>query len=101
MLFVKLMMKFANLEFRRVQCSPASCGNLVDPSPASPHIPQGRLQKAVPLHPMQQRVHGPWTYAIAMAPQFLHHGKPEDRFVSSVNEHVDANKAIEEFPQLG
>jgi len=50
---------------------------------------------------MQQRVHGPWTYAIAMAPQFLHHGKPEDRFVSSVNEHVDANKAIEEFPQLG
>jgi hypothetical protein len=33
--------------------------------------------------------------------QFLHHGKPEDRLVSSVNEHVDANKASEEFPQLG
>lgn len=98
---MKLMMKFANLEFRRVQSLPASCGNLVDPPPASTHIPQGRLQKAVPLHPMQQRVQRSWADAIAMMLQFLHHGKPEDRLVSSVNEHVDANKASEEFPQLG
>jgi len=47
---------------------------------------------------MKKRIERSRSDAIAVVPKFLHHPKPEDRFMRSMYEHVDAYQAVKEFP---
>ena len=57
-----------------------------------------RLKQAGPLHSVKERVKGARTDAIAVLLQFLHHRKPEDWLVRRMDQHVDPNEPVVEFP---
>jgi hypothetical protein len=45
---------------------------------------------------MQKRIKRSRPDPVAVVSQFLHHGESEDRFVRSMNQHMDANQTVEE-----
>ncbi len=49
---------------------------------------------------MKQRIQCARPDAIPMMRQFLHHSQPEDRLVPRMQQHVNANQAVEKFPRM-
>lgn len=50
---------------------------------------------------MKKRVEGARAYTIPVMFQFLHHGKAEDRLMGGMDEHVNSNEPVVEFPLVG
>ena len=49
---------------------------------------------------MQKRVKSPGTDAVPMMGELIHHGQSEDWFMGCVHQHVNSDKAKEQFPLL-
>ena len=49
---------------------------------------------------MQQWIESAWPDAIAVMLEFLHDGQAEDGFVCRMEQHMNANQAVEKFTPL-
>ena len=69
------------------------------PAPAFNAIERGAQQSRT-LQSVEKGIERAGTDAIPMMLELFHHGQPEDRFVNGVQQHVDADEAVEEFALL-
>ncbi len=97
---MKFLMKLIDLCSGLVQGLPSLASNPIDPSLASTHRRNNRLQQATPFQPMQQRIQRPRPNAISMMCQLLHHRQSEDRLMSRMHKHVDPYQPEKKLPLL-
>lgn len=98
--FVQLMMEFVDHEARFFE-SLFACGcDSIHSSSAPGHIPQVRFEQATAFHSMQQRIQCSCSDPIAMTFEFFHHCQSKDRLVRGVDEHMDADESVKEFPMM-
>jgi hypothetical protein len=70
--------------------------------PASPAFSaiERRSQQACPLQAVQKRVKRSRADPISVVLQFLHHREAKDGLVHRMEQHMDADQPVEEFPLL-
>jgi hypothetical protein len=100
MLLMKFLVQFVDLYHCLSECLFACFGQLVDPAPAAANVSQLGDQKSIAFHTVQERIDGSGSNAVAVVLQFLHHGQTKYRFMSRMNEHMDANQSRKEFPVM-
>ena len=93
MLFVKLLVQFVDLLGGFCQSPASGGGDLVDAPPSACDSAVRGLQQTAALQLMQERIEGSGANAVSVMRQFLHHGQTEDRLVSRMHQHVNADQA--------
>jgi hypothetical protein len=100
MLFVQFMVQFIHFLPGFFEGSFSGGCDLVESSPSAFDAIEGRAQQARSFQPVQKRIERAGADAVAVVREFLHHGESEDGLVHGVQQHVDANKTVEEFALL-
>lgn len=78
----------------------AGFGQLVNPSPSTSYLLGFRGQQPISLHPMKQRIQRSRTNFVSVVCKLFHHGQTKQRLLCSMNQHMDANESVEEFPLM-
>jgi hypothetical protein len=97
---VKLVVEFIHFFPCLLKSAPAHGSDAVETSSAAIDAIEAGAQKAGAFEAVKQRVQGAWADAITVMLQFLHHGQTKDGLVHRVQQHMDADQAIEKLPFL-
>jgi len=98
MLFVKFVVEFIDFGPYLIQRLPARGGDRVDAPAASADPVEAGFEQAGALHSMKERIEGAGPNPVTVMLQLSHHSQPEDGLVRGMDEHVDANEPVVEFP---
>jgi hypothetical protein len=80
---------------------PLSRGSdFIEPAPAALNSIKRRPEQAGPLQAVQEGIKRTRADAIPVMFQFFHHRETKDGLVHCVQQYMDANQAVEEFPFL-
>ena len=99
-LFMEFVVELIDFDGGFGESSLASRRDSIDSAPTSSGVVRSRFEEAGALKPMKQRVERAGTDAVAVMLQFFHHAETEDRLLRGVQQHMNANQAVEEFASM-
>jgi len=100
MRFVELVVQLVDLDAGFFHGLSAGTGDAVNATPAATRIFEGGFEQAGTLQSVKERIESAGADPVTVMLELLHHRQAEDRLVRGMDEHVNADEPVKEFPMV-